>query len=55
MTSLFHHEKGKENNFGLSKDEREGQFTEKRNEENPDHARYKELDMKKTDYEVAMM
>ena len=51
----LHREKGKESNYGLSGDEREGQFSKKRDEKNPDHARHKELDMKKTDCAVAMM
>ena len=51
----LHREKGKEKNYGLSDEEREGQFSKKRDDKNPDHARYKELDMKKTDSAVAMM
>ena len=51
----LHREKGKESNYGLSGDEREGQFSKKRDEKNPDHARHKELDMKKTDSAAAMM
>jgi hypothetical protein len=45
----LHREKGKEKNCGLSDEEREGQFSKQRDENNPDHVRYKELDMKKTD------
>ena len=51
----LHREKGKEKNCGLSDEEREGQFSKQRDENNPDHVRYKELDMKKTDCAVAMM
>ena len=51
----LHREKGKEKDYGLSDEEREGQFSKKRDDKNPDHARYKELDMKKTDSAVAMM
>ena len=51
----LHREKGKKKNYGLSDEEREGQFSKKRDYKNPDHARYKELDMKKTDSAVAMM
>ena len=51
----LHREKGKEKNCGLSDEEREGQFSKQCDENNPDHVRYKELDMKKTDCAVAMM
>ena len=51
----LHREKGKEKDYGLSDEEREGQFSKQRDQKNPDHARYKELDMKKTDSAVAMM
>ena len=55
MYFSLHREKGKEKNHGLSDEEREGQFSKQRDENNPDHVRYKELDMKKTDCAVAMM
>ena len=55
MYFSLHREKGKEKNCGLSDEEREGQFSKQRDENNPDHVRYKELDMKKTDCAVAMM
>ena len=51
----LHREKGREKNYGLSDEERESQFSKSRDENNPDHVRYKELDMKKTDCAVAMM
>jgi hypothetical protein len=51
----LHREKGKEKNYGLSDEERERQFSKSRDENNPDHVRYRELDMKKTDCAVAMM
>ena len=40
----LHREKGKEKNYGLSDEEREGQFSKKRDDKNPDYARYKELE-----------
>ena len=51
----LHREKGKEKNYGLSGEEREGQFSKSRDEKNSDHTRFKELDMKKTDCAIGMM
>ena len=54
MDFSLQREKGKEKNYGLSDEEREGQFSKKGDDKNPDYARYKELDMKASEGEQAI-
>lgn len=51
----LHREKGTEKNYGLSEEEREGQYTKKRNSQKADYQRFKELDSKKSDNAIKMM
>ena len=51
----LHREAGKRKDYGLSKSDRLLQSSKKRNSENPDHERFLELDMKKTDCAVEMI
>ena len=51
----LHREKGTDKNYGLSEEERERQFSKKRDSKNPDYKRFEELDMKKADCAIGMM
>lgn len=51
----LHREKGEEKNYGLSEEERDGQYRKKRNSSNPNHKRLNELDTKKMDNALEMM
>lgn len=51
----LHREKGEEKNYGLSEEERGGQYKKKRESSTPNHKRFKELDAKKMDNALDMM
>jgi len=51
----LHREKGKNRNFGLTRQERKKQFRFKRQESNPDNVRAKECDKSKIDVAVEML
>lgn len=51
----LHREKGDEKNYGLSEEERAGQYRKKRDSSNPNHQRATELDSKKMDNALEMM
>jgi len=51
----LHREKGEEKNYGLSEEERKGQYRKERDANNPNHQRAKELDSKKMDNALEMM
>jgi len=51
----LHREKGEEKNYGLSEEERKGQYRKGRDANNPNHQRTKELDSKKMDNALEMM
>lgn len=51
----LHREKGREKNYGLSEEERAAQSHKKRSKNDPDYARYKELDSKKNDNAIEMI
>ena len=51
----LHREKGEEKNYGLSEEERKGQYRKERDANNPNHQRVKELDSKKMDNALEMM
>ena len=48
-------EKGTDKNYGLSEEERERQFSKKRDKSYPNYTRFEELDMKKADCAISMM
>lgn len=51
----LHREKGDEKNYGLSEEERAGQYRKRRDSSNPNHQRATELDSKKMDNALEMM
>ena len=51
----LHREKGEEKNYGLSEEERGGQYKKKSESSTPNHKRFKELDTKKMDNALDMM
>lgn len=51
----LHREKGEEKSYGLSEEERDGQYRKKRDASNPNHKRFGELDAKKMDNALEMM
>ena len=51
----LHREQGEEKNYGLSDEERGGQYKKKSESSTPNHKRFKELDTKKMDNALDMM
>ena len=51
----LHREKGEEKNYGLSEEERGGQYKKKSESSTPNHKRFKELDTKKMNNALDMM
>lgn len=51
----LHREKGEGKNYGLSEEERAGQYMKKRCSSNPNHKRFSEMDTKKMDNALEMM
>ena len=51
----LHRAKGEEKNYGLSEEERGGQYKKKSESSTPNHKRFKELDAKKMDNALGMM
>ncbi len=51
----LHREKGRKGNYGLTKKEKKGQFSKKRDQKSPSISRIKELDKKKTEVAISML